>query len=177
MELISFPNNESAKYKMIDLFAGIGGTRLGFHLTGEVKTVFSSEIDKFSKLTYFYNFGDIPEGDIRNISTENIPDHDILVAGFPCQAFSQAGKKQGFKDERGILFFEIVRILRDKKPKSFLLENVKNLKTHNKGETFQIIPKSLQELNYHITHCLLKSSDFGIPQNRERIYIVGLQKI
>ncbi|ADX97934.1 DNA cytosine methyltransferase [Mycoplasma suis] len=171
-----FPNNENSKYRMIDLFAGIGGTRLGFHLTGEVKVVFSSEIDKFAKKTYKSNFSDEPLGDIREINSEDIPNHDILVAGFPCQAFSQAGKKKGFEDERGALFFEIIRILKDKKPKTFLLENVKNLRTHNKGETLKVIEQHLKDLNYHITYKVLKSRDFGIPQNRERIYIVGFNK-
>lgn len=176
MQPVPFPNKENAKYRMIDLFAGIGGTRLGFHLTGEVKVVFSSEIDKFARLTYKANFGDEAEGDITKIRTEDISEHDILVAGFPCQAFSQAGKKQGFEDERGILFFEIIRILRDKRPKAFLLENVKNLKTHNKGETLSVIEQHLKDLNYWITYKVLKSRDFGIPQNRERIYIVGFNK-
>ncbi|OAL10112.1 DNA cytosine methyltransferase [Candidatus Mycoplasma haematobovis] len=176
MKSIPFPNNEKAKYKMIDLFAGIGGTRLGFHLTGQVKVVFSSEIDKFAKITYKTNFGEDTAGDIREINTNDIDDHEILVAGFPCQAFSQAGKKKGFNDERGALFFEIIRILEDKKPKSFLLENVKNLKTHNKGETFKIIKDNLEKLNYYVTYSILRARDFGVPQNRERIYIVGFNK-
>lgn len=171
-----FPNNTQAKYKIIDLFAGIGGTRLGFHLTGKCQTVFSSEIDKFAKQTYFANFGEEPSGDIQNIVSSVIPDHDILVAGFPCQAFSQAGKKQGFQDQRGSIFFEIVRILRDKKPKAFLLENVKNLRNHNKGQTLKTIIQHLEDLNYHTYVFLLNSKDFGVPQKRERIYIVGFNK-
>ena len=128
--ILSFPEEtpfsdpQSADYKMIDLFAGIGGTRLGFHLTGRTKAVFSSEIDKFAAKTYKANFGDIPYGDITQINENDIPDHDILVGGFPCQAFSQAGKKLGFEDTRGTLFFNIARILKAKRPKSFLLENV-----------------------------------------------------
>src|SRR5699024_6311261 len=143
-----FPNPTNAKYKMIDLFAGIGGTRLGFQLHGNVKSVFSSEWDKFSQKTYQANFGEVPEGDITKIDENDIPDHDILVAGFPCQAFSQAGLKKGFEDTRGTLFFDIARILKAKRPKTFLLENVKNLRGHDKGRTFEIITNTLEELNY-----------------------------
>lgn len=175
-EKIPFPNNNSAEFTMIDLFSGIGGTRLGFHLTGETKVVFSSEIDKFSIKTYRANFGEIPQGNIVNISTENIPTHDILVGGFPCQAFSQAGKKLGFEDTRGTLFFEIARILKDKKPKCFLLENVKNLISHDKGKTFNTILATLNALDYKVFYKLFKAKDFAIPQNRERIYIVGFHK-
>lgn len=175
-ENIPFPNNENAPYKIIDLFAGIGGTRLGFHQTGKTKTVFSSEIDKFSIKTYRANFGEIPSGDISKIPEDYIPDHDILVAGFPCQAFSQAGKKLGFADTRGTLFFEITRILRYKKPKAFLLENVKNLKSHDNGNTYKIIEQTLKTLNYDVSSAILKAKDFGVPQNRERIYIVGFNK-
>lgn len=175
-EKIPFENNEKAPLKMIDLFCGIGGTRLGFQLTGKTKTVFSSEIDKFSIKTYHANFGEFPSGDITKISTNIIPDHDILVGGFPCQAFSQAGKKLGFEDARGTLFFEIARIIREKRPKAFLLENVKNLKTHDKGNTFKVIESVLKSMNYEVFHKVLKAKDFGVPQNRERIYIVGFDK-
>lgn len=175
-EKTPFPNNNKAKWKMIDLFSGIGGTRLGFHLTGETKVVFSSEIDKFSIKTYETNFGETPHGDITKISTNDIPNHDILVGGFPCQAFSQAGKKLGFEDTRGTLFFEIARILSDKKPKCFLLENVRNLVSHDKGKTFKTILNTLKNLDYEVYYSLFKAKDFGIPQNRERIYIVGFHK-
>ncbi|MDR0300553.1 MAG: DNA (cytosine-5-)-methyltransferase [Streptococcaceae bacterium] len=175
-EKAPFQNKRNAKYKMIDLFAGIGGTRLGFYQTGNVNSVFTSEIDKFACKTYKANFGDEPQGDITQIETSEIPDHDILVGGFPCQAFSQAGKKLGFEDTRGTLFFEIARILKDKRPKSFLLENVKNLKTHDKGRTFKVIMKTLEDLDYEVQHILFKAKDFGVPQNRERIYIVGFDK-
>ena len=137
-EDVPFQNKKDAKYKMIDLFAGIGGTRLGFYQTGQVQNVFSSEWNKFSQKTYYANFGEHPEGDITQIDENNIPDHDILVAGFPCQAFSQAGKKLGFEDTRGTLFFDVARILKAKKPAAFLLENVKNLKTHDHGRTFKV---------------------------------------
>lgn len=175
-ENVPFPNNENAKYKMIDLFAGIGGTRLGFHQTGKTKVVFSSEMDDHAVKTYRANFGEVPHGDITKIDSSAIPDHDILVGGFPCQAFSQAGKKRGFEDTRGTLFFEIARILKEKKPKAFLLENVKNLVLHDDGKTFSVITNTLKELNYEVTYQLFKAKDFGVPQNRERIYIVGFNK-
>lgn len=171
-----FSNPTDAKYKMIDLFAGIGGTRLGFQLHGNIQSVFSSEWDKFSQKTYRANFGELPFGDITKINEIDIPDHDILVAGFPCQAFSQAGLKKGFDDSRGTLFFDIARILKEKRPKAFLLENVKNLRTHDKGNTFKVIVNTLNELNYSIHTYILKAKDFGVPQNRERIYIVGFNK-
>lgn len=160
-------------YKMIDLFAGIGGTRLGFQLTNKVKSVFTSEIDKFAVKTYEANFGVTPAGDITKIEASTIPDHDILVGGFPCQAFSQAGKKLGFEDTRGTLFFEIARILKTKRPKAFLLENVKNLRGHDHGRTYKVIMNTLDELGYKTFSMLYKARDFGVPQNRERIYIVG----
>lgn len=175
-ETIPFPNIKNAPYKMIDLFAGIGGTRLGFYLTHQVQIVFSSEIDKFACKTYRANFGDNPEGDITKIPAKDIPNHDILVGGFPCQAFSQAGKKKGFDDVRGTLFFEIARILQEKRPKAFLLENVKNLKSHDKGNTYKVIKKTLEDLDYDVQSIVLKAKDFGVPQNRERIYIVGFDK-
>lgn len=171
-----FKNPSTADYTMIDLFAGIGGTRLGFQLTGRTKSVFSSEIDKFAIKTYEANFADTPYGDITKIDAKDIPDHDILVGGFPCQAFSQAGKKLGFEDTRGTLFFDIARIIKEKRPKAFLLENVKNLKTHDKGRTFKVIEKTLKDLDYEVHNILFKAKDFGLPQNRERIYIVGFDK-
>lgn len=175
-EDIPFKNPINADFRMIDLFAGIGGTRLGFQLTGRTKSVFSSEIDKFAIKTYKANFGDLPAGDITAIDEKIIPDHDILVGGFPCQAFSQAGKKLGFDDTRGTLFFEIARIIKEKRPKAFLLENVKNLKGHDKGRTYQVIENTLKELDYAVYSTVLKAKDFGVPQNRERIYIVGFDK-
>lgn len=171
-----FKNPETSKYTMIDLFAGIGGTRLGFQLHGNIKSVFSSEWDKFSSKTYYANFGEIPEGDITEIDETSIPDHDILVGGFPCQAFSQAGLKKGFDDTRGTLFFDVARIIKEKRPKAFLLENVKNLKGHDKGKTFKVIMNTLEELNYETQARVLRARDFGVPQNRERIYIVGFDK-
>ncbi|UTG99519.1 DNA (cytosine-5-)-methyltransferase [Macrococcoides canis] len=171
-----FLNNELAEYTSVDLFAGIGGIRLGFQQTGRVRNIFSSEWDKFSQKTYRANFGEIPYGDITKINEKDIPDHDILLAGFPCQAFSQAGKKLGFEDTRGTLFFDIARIIKEKKPKAFLLENVKNLKTHDRGRTYRTIVNTLEEMNYKVYTMLYKARDFGVPQNRERIYIVGFEK-
>lgn len=175
-ETTPFASPQDADYKIIDLFAGIGGTRLGFHQTGRTKSVFSSEIDKFAIKTYQANFGDLPVGDITKVDEHDIPDHDILVGGFPCQAFSQAGKKLGFEDTRGTLFFEIARILNYKKPKAFLLENVKNLLLHDHRNTYHVIESALKELGYEVKLLVYKAKDFGVPQNRERIYIVGFNK-
>lgn len=161
--------------KVIDLFAGIGGIRLGVEQAfGSVDCVFTSEIDKHAVATYKANFRDANIfGDIKQIDENDIPDHDILLAGFPCQPFSQAGLKRGFTDTRGTLFFDIERILLAKQPKAFLLENVKQLKGHNKGETFKTIIDHLTNAGYKVFYEILKAKDFGVPQNRERIYIVG----
>lgn len=163
------------KFKFIDLFAGIGGIRIPFQELGG-KCVFSSEWDKYAQKTYKLNFGEQPEGDITKIDIKEIPDCDILLAGFPCQPFSQAGLKMGFADTRGTLFFEIERILNEKRPKMFLLENVKQLQSHNNGETLKTILVHLKNLNYHVEYKTLKAKDFGVPQNRERIYIVGISE-
>ena len=163
----------SKKFKFIDLFAGIGGIRIPFEELGG-KCVFSSEWDKFSQQTYEANFGEIPHGDITEIDEKDIPKHDLLVGGFPCQAFSQAGLKKGFKDTRGTMFFEIQRILDYHKPKALLLENVKGLRGHDKGKTFKVIISILNELGYQTLESkVLNAKDFGLPQNRERIFIVG----
>lgn len=161
--------------KVIDLFAGIGGIRLGVEQAfGSVDCVFTSEIDKHAVTTYKANFKDSHIfGDIKQIDENDVPDHDILLAGFPCQPFSQAGLKRGFTDTRGTLFFDIERILIAKQPKAFLLENVKQLKGHDKGRTFQTIIDHLNNAGYKVFYEILKARDFGIPQNRERIYIVG----
>lgn len=175
-ENVPFPNNDDGRYRMIDLFAGIGGTRLGFIQTGAVNIVFSDEFNKFSQKTYRANFGDMPAGDITQIDENDIPDHDILVGGFPCQPFSQAGLKHGFEDARGTMFFEIARIIKAKRPKAFLLENVKNLLGHDHGNTYKTIQGILEDLGYVVYHKVLAAKDFGVPQNRERIYIVGFDK-
>lgn len=171
-----FKNDPTTRYKIADLFAGIGGIRLGFNQTQKVQTVFSSEIDKFATKTYKANFGDTPQGDITEIESQDIPDHDILVGGFPCQAFSQAGLRKGFEDTRGTLFFHVARILNEKQPQAFLLENVKNLRSHDKGKTLRTILDTLDEVGYTAHYEVLKARDFGVPQNRERIYIVGFRK-
>jgi DNA (cytosine-5)-methyltransferase 1 len=158
--------------KFIDLFAGAGGLRIAFDELG-LEAVFSSEIDKFAQKTYFSYFGETPFGDITEANPEDIPDHDILLAGFPCQSFSQAGLRKGFADTRGTLFFNIEEILRAKKPQAFLLENVKGLRGHDKGKTFKVISENLSKLGYHFKSEVLKARDFGLPQNRERIFIVG----
>lgn len=164
------------KFKFIDLFAGVGGIRIPFEELGG-DCVFSSEWDKFSQQTYEANFGEIPHGDITEIDAKDIPKHDLLVGGFPCQAFSQAGLKKGFKDTRGTMFFEIARILDHHKPKAILLENVKGLRGHDKGNTFKTIISILNELGYQtLESTVLNAKHFGLPQNRERIFIVGYKK-
>lgn len=163
------------KYKTIDLFAGIGGIRLGFEAYG-CETVFASEWDKAAQDMYEINFGVRPFGDINDIAPEDIPDHDILLAGFPCQPFSIAGKGLGFADTRGTLFFNIEAILEAKKPQAFLLENVKRLTTHDNGQTFAVILEKLKSLGYTVYHKVINSLDFGLPQKRERIYIVGFRE-
>ncbi|NLP50400.1 DNA (cytosine-5-)-methyltransferase [Bacillus sp. RO1] len=169
----AFENINNPKFTMIDLFAGIGGIRLAFQKQGG-RSVFASEWDKFAVKTYKANFGETPVGDITLIDEKDIPDHDILLAGFPCQPFSQAGLKKGFEDTRGTLFFDIARIIKEKRPKAFLLENVKQLKGHDKGRTLKTIVQVLEEeLDYTVYYKVLRAADFGVPQNRERIYIVG----
>jgi DNA (cytosine-5)-methyltransferase 1 len=160
------------KFTFIDLFAGIGGIRIPFEELGG-ECVFTSEIDKHAQETYKANFGDEPYGDINTIEPEDIPDHDILLAGFPCQAFSIIGEKKGFADTRGTLFFNIEKILKAKMPSAFLLENVKHLKGHDQGRTFKIIVKKLEALGYNVHHTVLNALDFGLPQKRERTFIVG----
>lgn len=165
------------KYKIIDLFAGIGGMRRGFENASfkNIECVFTSEWDKYSKITYEKNYpNEEVFGDITKIDEKLIPNHDILLAGFPCQAFSQAGLGKGFSDTRGTLFFDIERILIKKQPKAFLLENVKRLKTHDDGKTLKTIIKHLKKAGYkNISIQILRARDFGLPQNRERIFIVG----
>ena len=186
------------EFTFIDLFAGIGGIRIPFQKLGG-ECVFTSEWDKFAQKTYVANYGEIPNGDITKISAVNIPEHDILLGGFPCQTFSQAGLKKGFNDTRGTMFFEIQRIIAEKRPKAFLLENVKQLKGHDKGRTLnnilsilrgenlQEVPEDIpmssearhalsESLNYSVDYKVLRAGDFGSPQNRERIFIVGFDR-
>ena len=161
-------------FDFIDLFAGIGGMRIPYEKLGGT-CVFSSESDKHAQQTYAHNFGETPAGDITKINAADIPDHDILLAGFPCQPFSIIGDKQGFGDTRGTLFFDIARILKKKQPGAFLLENVKQLLTHDKGQTFAVIQEQLSRLGYTTYHKVLNALDFRLPQKRERIFIVGFR--
>ncbi len=161
-------------YKFIDLFAGIGGIRTAFDRL-KANCVFSSEWDKFSQITYEANFGHKPFGDITKISAEEIPSFDILLAGFPCQPFSNAGHKKGFEDTRGTLFFDVCRIIAFHRPQVVLLENVKGFKSHDKGKTFVTVKQTLEDLGYNVYAQILNSRDFGVPQNRERIYIVAFK--
>ncbi|MGV0966040.1 DNA cytosine methyltransferase [Empedobacter falsenii] len=163
------------KYKFIDLFAGIGGFHYALSSYG-AKCVFASEWDKYASETYEQNFKIKPQGDITLIDEKNIPQHDILCGGFPCQAFSVSGKQMGFEDTRGTLFFDIARIISHHKPKILFLENVKNLAKHDNGKTFQTIISTLDNLGYNVYSKILNSSNFGLPQNRERVYIVGFEK-
>lgn len=159
----------------IDLFAGIGGIRQGFEKNG-FECVFSSEINEECKKTYEANYGEIPHGDISKIEANEIPDHDVLCAGFPCQPFSISGKQKGFSDTRGTLFFEICRIVKKKKPKVIFLENVKHLKNHDHGNTLATIIAELENLGYKVKWKIFNASDFGVAQNRERIIIIASKK-
>ena len=167
--------------RIIDLFAGIGGIRLGVEAAlgkKNVQCVFTSEIDKFAVQTYQANHKDasnVIHGDITKISEKDVPNHDLLLAGFPCQPFSQAGLRKGFSDTRGTLFFDIQRIISEKKPKAFLLENVKQLRGHDKGRTLAVILDCLKDEGYKVWVQILRAKDFGLPQNRERIFIVGFR--
>ena len=163
------------KFTFIDLFAGIGGFRLALEACGG-KCIFSSEINRHCRHIYYKNFGEFPYGDIKNIEASSIPKHDILCAGFPCQSFSIAGKKKGFKDPQGSLFYQIIRIAKYCQPKYLLLENVSNLISHERGSTFQQIQKLFNKIHYQIFWQILNSSHYGIPQNRKRIYIVAIKK-
>ena len=174
---------EDARFTFVDLFSGIGGMRLAFEACGG-QCVFSSEWDRYCQKTYFGNFGVMPYGDITKLSEKEVPDHDILVAGFPCQPFSIAGvskknslgRATGFLDKtQGTLFFDVVRIINEKRPKAFLLENVKNLKSHDKGNTWKVIMNALEELDYEVSSNVLDGQIF-VPQHRERIFIVGFDR-
>ena len=166
---------ELKNMKFIDLFAGIGGFRYALESLG-CTCVFSSEWDKFCKMSYTLNFKETPHGDITKIDEKDIPKFDILCAGFPCQPFSISGNQKGFGDTRGTLFFDIARIVKYHKPKVILLENVKNLKAHNGGASFNVISTVLKNLNYNIYYKVLNAKNFGLPQNRERIAIVCIRE-
>lgn len=171
----NFVDKNWQEFRFIDLFAGIGGMRIPFDELGG-QCVFSSEWDKYAQKTYEANFDEKPYGDITEISPSSIPDHEILIAGFPCQAFSIIGNKRGFEETRGTLFFNIAEILREKRPIAFLLENVKQLKTHNGGKTFRVIEETLHSLGYFTHTKILNALDFGLPQKRERTFIVGFKE-
>lgn len=159
-------------FRFIDLFAGIGGIRIPFQELGG-DCIFSSEWDKYCQITYEANFGETPQGDITKIKARDIPSHDLLLAGFPCQPFSQAGLKRGFQDTRGTLFFNIAEIINHHRPKAVLLENVKRLRSHDEGRTLKTIKKTLKGMGYAVFDQVLNAKDFGVPQNRERIYIAA----
>lgn len=161
------------KYKIIDLFAGIGGIRLGFTEAG-CECVLTSEIDAHAQKVYFDNFNELALGDITKIKSEDIPDFDILCGGFPCQPFSMAGHRKGFEDTRGTLFFEVARIIKDKQPQAFFLENVKNLESHDGGKTFEVIRQTLEDLGYSFYHQTINAK-LIVPQNRERVFMIGFK--
>lgn len=177
-DLLNAPFHDSAspKFTFVDLFAGIGGIRIPFTELGG-KCVFSSEWDKAAQISYSYNFGEVPFGDITKINSDSIPKHDVLLAGFPCQAFSIIGKMKGFADTRGTMFFEVARILQHHQPKAILLENVKQLVSHDGGKTFKVILDTLAELGYSVKWKILNALDFGLPQKRERVIIVGFKSV
>ena len=172
---MTMANGNGKQFKFIDLFAGIGGVRIAFERAGG-KCVFTSEWDEPCQVMYEANFGEKPFGDITKLVAEDVPDHDILTGGFPCQAFSIIGNKLGFADTRGTLFFDVERILKAKQPKAFLLENVKQLTTHDGGRTFKVILEHLEKLGYFVHYKVLNGLDFGVPQKRERIMIVGFKQ-
>ncbi len=161
--------------RFIDLFCGMGGFRLAFEAQG-CKCVYSSDIDEYACRTYELNFGEFPKSDITKVEARDIPDFDILCAGFPCQPFSIAGKRLGFDDTRGTLFFDVARILKEKKPKAFLLENVRGLSNHDGGKTLNVILNTLDQLGYDTEWKVLNAKDYGVPQNRERWYCIGIRK-
>lgn len=166
----------AAEFTFADLFAGIGGMRMALESAGG-NCVFSSEWDVAAQKTYFANFKEVPFGDITQIKAEEIPDIDLLSAGFPCQPFSSIGKRLGFAHEtQGTLFYDVLRIIERKRPKAFLLENVKGLTNHDQGNTFKVIIENLRNVGYEVFFEVLDSSDYGVPQVRQRIYIVGFDK-
>ncbi len=172
---VPFPAPENPKFTFIDLFAGIGGFRIALQNMGG-ECLFSSEFDAEAQRTYFNNYGEMPFGDITKIDEKRIPDHNILCAGFPCQPFSISGKRLGFEDTRGTLFFDIARIAKEKQPAVLFLENVKNLLSHNRGETIKQMMSILDDIGYDTQIKLLNAARYGVPQRRERVYIIGLRK-
>ena len=169
--MITIKNKNLSGYTFIDLFAGLGGFRLALESLG-AKCVYSSEWDKPVRKVYSDNFDEIPDGDITQVDEKSVPDHDILCAGFPCQAFSISGKQHGFEDSRGTLFFDVARIVKEKQPKVVFMENVKNFASHDGGRTLEVVRTTMEDLGYTFFYKVLSAVDFGIPQKRERIYMV-----
>lgn len=169
--MISIDDKCLSGMTFIDLFAGLGGFRIALESLG-AKCIYSNEWNKPVQEVYLENFGEIPEGDITKVDENTIPEHDILCAGFPCQAFSISGKQKGFEDNRGTLFFDVARIVKVKKPKIVFMENVKNFATHNAGRTLSLVKKTMEKLGYQFYQEILNAVDYGIPQKRERIYMV-----
>ena len=173
--MIEVKNKNLTGLKFIDLFAGLGGFRLALESFG-AECVYSNEWDKYAQEVYQMNFGDMPEGDITLVDENSIPEHDILCAGFPCQAFSISGKQKGFEDSRGTLFFDVARIVKTKNPKVVFMENVKNFASHDNGNTLKVVRNTMIDLGYDFYSDVLNSLDFGIPQKRERIYMICFRK-
>ena len=173
--MINIKNKNLEGYKFIDLFAGLGGFRIALESLG-AKCVYSNEWDKAVCQVYKDNFGDYPDGDITKVDEKKIPDHDILCAGFPCQAFSISGNQRGFEDSRGTLFFDVARIVKEKKPKVVFMENVKNFASHDNGRTLMVVKKTMEQLGYSFFYQVLNAKDYGIPQKRERVYMVCFRK-
>ena len=169
--MIQIEKKSLSGYTFIDLFAGLGGFRISLESLG-AKCIYSNDWNISVQKVYAENFGETPEGDITQVDEHTIPDHDILCAGFPCQAFSISGKQRGFEDSRGTLFFDVARIVKAKKPKVVFMENVKNFATHDNGKTLEVIKGTMEELGYTFYQEVLNAADYGIPQNRERIYMV-----
>lgn len=174
-KMIKIQSKSLAGMTFIDLFAGLGGFRLALESLG-ARCVYSNEWDDSVQKVYEDNFGDLPEGDITQVDEKTIPDHDILCAGFPCQAFSISGKQRGFEDSRGTLFFEVARIVKEKKPQVVFMENVKNFATHDNGHTLEVVKGTMEELGYIFYQKVLSAVDYGVPQKRERIYMVCFRK-
>lgn len=173
--MINIENHSLAGFTFIDLFAGLGGFRLALESLG-AKCVYSNEWDVYAQQVYKENFGDTPEGDITKVDEKTIPVHDICCAGFPCQAFSISGKQRGFEDSRGTLFFDVARIVKEKRPKIVFMENVKNFATHDNGHTLEVVKATMKQLGYEFHQRVLNALDYGIPQKRERIYMVCFRK-
>ncbi len=173
--MIQITERTLAGYTFIDLFAGLGGFRLALESLG-ASCVYSNEWDAAAQKVYAANFGEVPEGDITKVDERRIPDHDILCAGFPCQAFSISGKQRGFEDSRGTLFFDVARIIKEKKPKIVFMENVKNFAVHDNGRTLEVVKSTMEELGYIFFQKVLNAVDYGVPQKRERIYMVCFRR-